>query len=241
MTAVLLRTARLDALDVDAQAQPPDRQLAEVEERVGAGEGNAIVGPDGAGQAELLENALEHGEGIGFLGGRQRLAGNQIAAGEVSDRQRIAIAPIGEHELALIVGTPQIIGSTAVGKWCPRRLVAPSLAVLDHAVPVEHRMHSADRRPVHIWVEPGQSLAYLRRTPSRLVLLQAHKRSLDAPGRSASQRLWTLQGAFRHRVRGRAIAARVVLMLVGRIRPLSHGSSVNQQQPSKLAERPEWN
>jgi len=114
MAPVLLRAARLDALDVDAQAQPPDRQLAEVEQCIGACERNPIVGADGVGQAELLERVLEHGEGIGFLGGGECLAGDQIAAGEVGDRQRIAIAPIGEHDLTLVIGAPQIIGSTAV-------------------------------------------------------------------------------------------------------------------------------
>ena len=89
MAPVLLRAARLDAFDVDPQAQPSDRQLAEVEQRTGAGESNAIVSADGVGQAELLEYAFEHGEGIGFLGGRERLAGDQITAGEVGDRQRI--------------------------------------------------------------------------------------------------------------------------------------------------------
>jgi hypothetical protein len=36
MTGVLLRLAGPDALDRNAQAQPPDRQLGEVEQRVGA-------------------------------------------------------------------------------------------------------------------------------------------------------------------------------------------------------------
>src|ERR1700746_1053204 len=49
------------------------------------------------GRAELLENRLKYGEGVSFLGGVKRLAGEQVAAGEVGDRQRIAIAPIGEH------------------------------------------------------------------------------------------------------------------------------------------------
>src|SRR5215813_2012572 len=53
---------------------------------------------------------LEDGEGIGLLGGVQGFASNQVAAGEVGNRQRIAVAAVGEHELALVVGAPQVIG-----------------------------------------------------------------------------------------------------------------------------------
>src|SRR5882757_1659045 len=43
MAAILLRMTGLDAFDGDAQAQPPDRELGEVEQRVGGGEGHAVV------------------------------------------------------------------------------------------------------------------------------------------------------------------------------------------------------
>ena len=36
----------LDAFDGDAQPQPPDRELGEVEQRVGRGEGRAVVRAD---------------------------------------------------------------------------------------------------------------------------------------------------------------------------------------------------
>jgi hypothetical protein len=44
VAAVLLRRARLDAFDLDAEPQPPDGKLGEGEERVGAAEGDAVVG-----------------------------------------------------------------------------------------------------------------------------------------------------------------------------------------------------
>ena len=96
MAAILLRVAGLDAFDLDAEPEPPHRHLAQPEERIGACEGNAVVRADGLGETELLEDGLEHREGIGFLGGGERLAGEEIAAGEVGDRQRIAIASVGE-------------------------------------------------------------------------------------------------------------------------------------------------
>ena len=122
MAAILLRVAGLDAFDLDAEPEPPHRHLAQPEERIGACEGNAVVRADGLGETELLEDGLEHREGIGFLGGGERLAGEEIAAGEVGDRQRIAIASVGEHELALVVGAPQIIGLAGKGK---RRSLRP--------------------------------------------------------------------------------------------------------------------
>ena len=182
VAAVLLRVSGLDALDLYAEPEPPDGELGEVEEGIRTCEGNAVIGADGLGQAELLENGLEHGEGVGFLGGGERLAGKQIAAGEVGDRQRIAIAPIGEHELALVVGTPQVIGLAGKGKRSSLCPVTPSPSALDQAMAVEHRMHRADRRRVDIRIEAGQLFPDLRRAPARLVLLQAHDLRLDLDG-----------------------------------------------------------
>src|ERR1700733_778372 len=45
-------------------------------------------------QAKLLEDALKHRESIDFLGRMQGFAGNEVAAGEVGDGQRIAISSV---------------------------------------------------------------------------------------------------------------------------------------------------
>jgi hypothetical protein len=44
MPAVLLRVARLNAFDRDAQAEPPDGKLAQAEQSMGIGERDAVVG-----------------------------------------------------------------------------------------------------------------------------------------------------------------------------------------------------
>jgi hypothetical protein len=80
MAAVLLRVTGLDALDRDAQPEPPDGELGEVEEGIGTGKGNAVIGANGLGQSELLENGLEYAERLGFFGGGERLAREDIAA-----------------------------------------------------------------------------------------------------------------------------------------------------------------
>src|SRR5467141_2421380 len=55
MPAILLWMTGLDAFDGDAQSQPPDRELGEVEQRVGRGEGHAVVRADASGQAALFK------------------------------------------------------------------------------------------------------------------------------------------------------------------------------------------
>ena len=142
-------------------------------------EGNAVVGANGSRQAKFLEYALKHRESIGFLGGRERLAGDEIAAGEVGDGQRIAISPIGKHELALVIGTPQFIRLGRARQCSALSPVASSGSALDQAVAIEHGMNRADRRRMHIRIKPRQSFADLGRSPTRLVLLQAHDQRLD--------------------------------------------------------------
>jgi len=46
VAAVLLRLPGVDALDLNPQPEPPDRELAEPVDRMRRREGHAIVGPD---------------------------------------------------------------------------------------------------------------------------------------------------------------------------------------------------
>ena len=131
VAAVLLRVARLDALDGDAEPEPPDREPGEVVEPVGAGEGNAVVGADGGGQAAFPEQALKGLDDRAFLAVDARAStGQKIARGLVGDGQRVTVAAVAEPELALEVGAPQIVGRAAVGQ---RRSLAPCGAAGGHA------------------------------------------------------------------------------------------------------------
>jgi len=112
----------------------------------------------------------------------QGFAGNEVAAGEVGDGQRIAISSVGEHELALVVSTPQLIrldGSRERGALGP---VPSPGSPLDQAMTIEHRVHGADRGRVHIRIKPSQSFSDLRGSPARLVLLAPHDQRLDLGG-----------------------------------------------------------
>ena len=89
------------------------------------------------GKPKLLEDALEDGDGVDFLGGRQRLTAQQVATGKVADGERIAIAFVSEHELAFVIGAPQIVGPNGLGQGRALRLVASFAAVADQAMAIE--------------------------------------------------------------------------------------------------------
>src|SRR5262245_47152744 len=60
---MLLGMTGLDALDVNAEAQPPDGECAEAIQGVGGGKWHAVVSANGVRKAKFLEGALEDGEG----------------------------------------------------------------------------------------------------------------------------------------------------------------------------------
>ncbi len=66
VATVLLRMARLDAFDRNAEPEPPHRQLREVEQGIGTGKGHAIVGADGQRQTAFTEQPFEGGNGRVF-------------------------------------------------------------------------------------------------------------------------------------------------------------------------------
>ena|SRR5580698_942358 len=113
VAAVLLRMPRLDTFDADTEPQPPDREFAQVEQRLSGSERNAVITADVGGQAALSEKSFKHGESIVFFGGRERLTGEQITAGVIGDGQRVAVLTIAEQELAFVIGAPQLVGFLA--------------------------------------------------------------------------------------------------------------------------------
>jgi hypothetical protein len=78
MGAVFLGAAGVDALVDDVEAHPPDVEEGEPVNGLGR-EGDAVVGPNGAGQAVVAEGALEDGARGHRLGGEQAVAGEQEA------------------------------------------------------------------------------------------------------------------------------------------------------------------
>ena len=116
MTTVLLRIAGLDALDGNTEPQPPDRQPGEVEEGIGAGERDAVVGADGVRQSALGEQALERRDRALLADGVEGLAEQQEARRVIGDGERVAIVAVAEAELTFEIGAPEVIVIGAGGK-----------------------------------------------------------------------------------------------------------------------------
>jgi len=103
VAAILLRLAGFDALDRDAEPEPPDGELGEIEQSIRTGEGDAVIGSDGRWQAALGKQLLEGGKCEVFAGGFEGFTQQQEARSVITDGERIAIMPVAELELALSV------------------------------------------------------------------------------------------------------------------------------------------
>ena len=93
MGAVLLWTRGRDALVNDAELHPPDVQCREAVD-AGRGEGRAVVGADGIGQAHLAEERAEDGLRLAGLHRGQAVAGQHAAAEMIGHRQRVAVLAV---------------------------------------------------------------------------------------------------------------------------------------------------
>jgi len=143
-------------------------------------ERHAVVGPNGVGQAEVLEDALKHAEGVALLRGRQRFTGEQIPGGVVGDGERVAVALIAEQKFALVVGAPQPVRLIHRDERGAGEARPPAAAAMrDEAVPIEHRVNGADRGTGDVRPPLAQALADLGRAPRRAVPFQSHEERFD--------------------------------------------------------------
>src|ERR1700731_5331402 len=165
VSAVLLRVARLDALDGDAEADPPHRGLGKIKGAVRTGERHAIVGPDRLGQATLLEELLEGSDGKVLAGRFKGFAEQEIARGVVGDSQRKAVPAIAELEPALEIGTPEVVWRGAGRERSAGRPVSRPPRDLDQAVPVEHGMDCALGRNADVAVQSADRSSRILRAP----------------------------------------------------------------------------
>src|SRR3979409_1893498 len=113
VAAVFLRMTKLYAFNADPQPEPPDRELAQVEQGVGGSEGNTVIAANVGRHAPLLKKPFKHGKSIDFFGGRKSLAGQEITTGMIGDRQRVAVLTITQQELTFVIGAPEFIGRLA--------------------------------------------------------------------------------------------------------------------------------
>ena len=98
-----------------------------------------------AGGAEVAESALEHGEGEFRLGRLEALAGEQVAGAIIGDGERVAVLPVAEQELALVIGTPESVGRMSGGQRRAAGLVVPALTTLYESVAIERGVDRTHR------------------------------------------------------------------------------------------------
>jgi hypothetical protein len=143
----------------------------------------------------------------------------------VGDGQRITVSAIAELELALEIGTPQIVGKRALRQRRAARAVARPAAALDLAVAVEHRMDGAFGGNFDVAVEPAhQQFADLAGAPVRLLTLQPDDQGLEL--------LRQLVG-IAHRPPG-AVAQRFKAVLLVAIENLVPGLAGDTELPADL-------
>src|ERR1700741_4597026 len=183
MAAGLLRRPRFYSFNADSQAQPPDRELAQVKQGMGGSEGHAVGAADVGRQAALLKKPLKHSESIVFPGRRKSLTGEEKTAGMVGDRQRIAVLTIGEQELALVIGTPQFIWTLANGESGSLGPTTHAAAALDQAMTIQHRMDGALGRDRNSGESAQEAFANLAGTPARVLALHVQDEVFHLEGK----------------------------------------------------------
>jgi hypothetical protein len=163
----------LDPFDLNPESQPPHGELAQPVEGLRRRKRDAVVGANHLREPKLLEGPLEDGEGKCLLGGEERLARQEVATGEVRDRQRIAVPAIPEEKFAFVVRAPQRIRLGRTGEHGPRGAWPPPAAMPHQAVAIQHGVDRADRREVRAGVLLPELLTDLGRAPAGVLPLQA--------------------------------------------------------------------
>src|SRR6266480_662863 len=186
MAAILLRMAGLDSFNANPQPEPPDCQLAQVEQGMRGSEGHAVIAADVGGQAALLKKPLKHSKSVVFAGRRESFAGKQKTAGVIGDGQRVAVVMIAEQEFSLVVGAPQLVGllpQRQSGSLCT---TTPATAAFDQTVAIQHRMDGALGRNRNAGEPADQALANLPSTPAGVLALHVQNIVLHLEGKLVS-------------------------------------------------------
>ncbi len=80
---------------------------------MGGSERYTVVAANVGGQTPLFKKPLKHSKSVIFSVRGKRLTSEKKTASMIGDRQRIAVMTIAQQELALVIGTPQFVGTLA--------------------------------------------------------------------------------------------------------------------------------
>src|SRR5437870_6944230 len=180
--AVLFRMTRLDALLGDPEADPPDVHRAQAMD-AGRAEGRAVVRSDGARQADVAEEPVEHEPAVLGADRRQGVTGEQIAAMLVGDREGVAVRAIAGAEVALEVRGPHVVRSRGNELGRARMLPGSAAAAPPHESPavqeIARRTRCGQLEPRAVVGEPYEQLAG---TPARVLPPRLDDRRRDGGG-----------------------------------------------------------
>jgi hypothetical protein len=179
MPAVLLRMPRRDPFDLDPESEPPHGQLAQSVEGMSRRKRDTVIGPNPLRETKLFEGALEHREGEFLLRGEQRLARQQVATGDVGDRQGVALSAIAEEKFPFVVRTPECIRLGGAGELGPGRAPPPPASMAHQVVAIEYGVDRADGRQVWACELRPKLFPDLGRAPARILPLQTHDRGFN--------------------------------------------------------------
>src|SRR5689334_9713174 len=146
MASILLRLARLDALQDYAELYEAHRQRRQPGD-AGRREWRTIVASEPIRQAVFLEGSLKHRPGFFFrrrAGRRQR---QQVAARPIHHRQRLAAPAVAGPEPALVVPRPQRVRSLRFRPWTVTRRPPTCAPPPDKAMPLQDLASRRDCRP----------------------------------------------------------------------------------------------
>jgi hypothetical protein len=113
----------------------------------------------------------------------QRLTADEVTTGEVGDRERIAVATISKHGLALVIGAPEIVRLGRDRQRSPLRFVPSRSAVINKAIANAGGIDSANGEQCHVIANPpAQILADFGSTPACVLALDREDLIVDLKG-----------------------------------------------------------
>src|SRR5450755_999 len=167
VTAVLLRLAQLDSLELNPELDPMNREPGQAPGTGRAGKGVAIVASDGSRQAQLAKGPIYQGPHP-FSRRRHDPAFDEETAVGIGEGQRIATLTGAGPKPAFEVYAPTIIGLADRQKGArPRYRPALPAARLAQLLPPQQVPHRRRRRPDDRRRAPLQHGPQLLRTPAR--------------------------------------------------------------------------
>lgn len=168
MTAVVVRTARRDAVQIDPQRQPSGRKTSQAKGRITRRKGRAVVAADDLGKPVLGKNPRKLlANRLGSRVGRG-LGTEDVTAAIVADRQRLKTFSVPRVPPALEIDRPKLVGPFDLDPVLqpPALLASLAATTMTHQAGfVQHPLEGALRGQLALPGRTREQLANLGRAP----------------------------------------------------------------------------